>query len=226
MHNTADYGIFISRLSREAFDWRTFNRKAVQCFPFNLVDFWNWFHYIQRLVELHWYSYLQSSLLESFLLWPNLCIHVGPFTFTSNGWFGAWGGLISSMKWCIGLDFVAYDSQSKEVKHLMNLVLCSIVTILASIEPLRTKTPRFEGAGLSIAAGALTLIVCSYLITMYKDLAKDVMKVTTALLFVLWAITAGVCTYFGPFLVTGNGFFACWLAALCSLKIVMIEQEE
>jgi hypothetical protein len=129
------------------------------------------------------------------------------------------------MQWCIGLDFVAYDSQSKEVKHLMNLVFCSIVTVLASIEPLRSKTPRFEGAGLSIAAGALSLIVCSYLITMYKDLAKDVMRVTAALLFVLWAITAGVCTYFGPFIVTGNGFFACWLAALCSLKIVMIEQE-
>ena len=64
MHNTADYGIFISRLSREAFDWRTYNSETVQCVPFNLVDFWNWFYHIQRLIELHWY--LESALLESF----------------------------------------------------------------------------------------------------------------------------------------------------------------
>lgn len=150
----------------------------------------------------------------------------GPFIFTSNGWFGAWGGLMFSCQWCIGLDFVSYDSQSREVKHLINLVFCSIVTILASISPLREKSFRFEGAGLSIAAGAVTLIVCAYLIGMYKDIKKDVMKLTAILLFVLWVITAGICTYIGPFLLTGNGFFACWLAALCALKIAMIERDE
>eukprot|EP00985_Skeletonema_marinoi_P023955 scaffold16270_cov80-Skeletonema_marinoi.AAC.2 len=114
----------------------------------------------------------------------------GPFIFTSNGWFGAWGGLISSCQWCIGLDFVSYDSQSREVKYLMNLVLLSIVTILASISPLREKTRNFEGAGLSIAAGAITLIVCAYLIGMYKEIAKNVTKLTAVLLFVLWVIPA------------------------------------
>ncbi|KAL7493271.1 hypothetical protein ACHAWT_003887 [Skeletonema menzelii] len=148
----------------------------------------------------------------------------GPFIYTSNGWFGAWGGLISSCQWCIGLDFVRYDSQSREVKYMMNLVFCSIVTILASISPLRKKTLRFEGAGLSIAAGSITLIVCAYLIGMYKDIAKNVMKLTAVLLFVLWVITAGVCTYIGPFLITGNGFFAVWLSALCALKIAMVDR--
>lgn len=167
--------------------------------------------------------------METFHFSSHACswVHcVGPFIITSNGWFGAWGGLIFSCRWCIGFDFVPYDSQSREVQHLINLVICSIVTILASISPLRERTPRFEGAGLSIAAGAVTLIVCAYLIGMNKDIAKNVMKLTVILLFLLWVITASVCTYIGPFLITGNGFFACWLSALIALKIAMIERDE
>lgn len=97
------------------------------------------------------------------------------------------------------------------------------MAILASISPLRVKSYNFEGAGVSIAAGAITLIVCAYLIGMFNDIAKNVIKLTAVLLFVLWVITAGICTYMGPFLLTGNGFFAVWLSALCALKIVTID---
>mmetsp|Transcript_26815 Transcript_26815/g.42051 ORF Transcript_26815/g.42051 Transcript_26815/m.42051 type:complete len:287 (+) Transcript_26815:255-1115(+) len=147
-----------------------------------------------------------------------------PFIVTSNGWFGAWGGLISSCQWCIGLDFGSYNSQSREVKYLLNLVFCSIVAILASISPLRTEYYVYvAGAGLSIAAAAITLIGCAYLIGMYNDISKNVVKLTSILLFLLWVVTAGVCTYMGPFVRTGNGFFAVWLSALCALKIATIE---
>ncbi len=149
-------------------------------------------------------------------------ISLGPFIVTSNGWFGAWGGLISSCQWCIGLDFRSYNSQSRDVKYLLNLVFCSIVAILASISPLRTKV-YVAGAGLSIAAAAITLIGCAYLIGMYNDISKNVVKLTSILLFLLWVVTAGVCTYMGPFVRTGNGFFAVWLSALCALKIATIE---
>lgn len=182
------------------------------------MDIWGRLHYIERYVDCLPTLFFRRSIYSLFIL---TCgnNYAGPFIYTSNGWFGAWGGFISTCQWCIGLDFVPYDSQSRQVKYLMNLVFCSIVTILASISPLREKRFRFEGAGLSIAAGAITLIVCAYLIGMYKDISKNVMKLTAVLLFVLWIITAGVCTYIGPFLITGNGFFAVWLSALCALKI-------
>jgi len=162
-------------------------------------------------------------LLLWWIIGTGIITFKGPFTVTSNGWFGAWGGLISSCQWCIGLDFASYNSQSREIKYLLNLVFCSIVAILASISPLRVKSYNFEGAGVSIAAGAITLIVCAYLIGMFNDIAKNVIKLTAVLLFVLWVITAGICTYMGPFLLTGNGFFAVWLSALCALKIVTID---
>ena len=108
------------------------------------------------------------------------------------------------------------------MKYLINLVLFSIVAIIASIAPLRMKSVRFEGAGLAVAAGAITLIVCAYLIGMYNEVSKKMMTLSAGLLFILWVITAGVCTYFGPFILTGNGFFSVWLSAFCALKIVMM----
>lgn len=223
LSNPTDNGVFEAWFSADTLGGRAFIREIVQCVPLNLVDIWDRLHYIERYVDCLPILFLSKPLL-SIRTYAHGNNYVGPFIYTSNGWFGAWGGLISSCQWCIGLDFVRYDSQSREVKYMMNLVFCSIVTILASISPLRKKTLRFEGAGLSIAAGSITLIVCAYLIGMYKDIAKNVMKLTAVLLFVLWVITAGVCTYIGPFLITGNGFFAVWLSALCALKIAMVDR--
>lgn len=80
----------------------------------------------------------------------------------------------------------------------------SFLLIFASIAPLRFKFPGYGGAGLAIATGALTLIALIYVTHLYEDLSRDILKMTMMLMFVLWAVTAGVCTFYGPFLLTSK----------------------
>ena len=82
------------------------------------------------------------------------------------------------------------------------LQFCSLTAIFASISPLRYKSywPGYGGAGLAIAVGGVTLIVLMYVNALYNDLSREVLRMTMLLLFVLWAVCAGVCTFYGPFL--------------------------
>jgi len=125
-----------------------------------------------------------------------------PFVVTSNGWFGAWGGLIATIKWCIGLKNSLYNDKPEGLKQLINIGICSVILLFASIPALTQKWENYAGAGFAIAGAAITIIACAYLITMYSDIPRNMMKITVVLLFVLWACVAGVCTFHGPFLIT------------------------
>ena len=41
----------------------------------------------------------------------------------------------------------------------------------------------------------------AYMISFYNELSREVMRMTSMLLFLLWVCVAGVCTFYGPFLV-------------------------
>lgn len=149
-----------------------------------------------------------------------------PFIITSNGWFAAWGGLLATVKWCIGLKSSFYDEQPEGLKQLYHISICSVILLFASIPPLIQKWEHYAGAGFAIAGAALTIIACAYLVTMYSDVPRNVMKITVVILFALWACVAGVTTFHGPFLVTNNGFFAAWLGCLCSLNLMVMQMKD
>ena len=132
---------------------------------------------------------------------------IAPFVVTSNGWFGAWGGLIATVKWSIGLKNSLYNDKPEGLKQLINIAICSVILLFASIPPIINKWENYTGAGFAIAGAAITLICCAYMITMYSDVARNVMKITSVILFVLWACIAGVTTFHGPFLITSTYFF-------------------
>ena len=134
---------------------------------------------------------------------------LGPFVTTSNGWFGAWGGLLATVKWSIGLKNISFfgdGSQPSGLRQLYNLAVCSVILLFASIPPLTQDWANKGGAGLAIAGSAITCIACAYFISMYSDVPRNMMKVTVVILFVLWAVTACVCTFHGPFLYTSKLF--------------------
>lgn len=149
-----------------------------------------------------------------------------PFVVTSNGWFGAWGGLIATVKWSIGLKNSLYNDKPEGQKQLINVAICSVILLFASIPPIIQKWENYAGAGFAIAGAAMTLIACAYLIVMYSDVQRNVMKITVVILFVLWACVAGITTFHGPFLITNNGFFAAWLGCLSSLNLMVMEMKD
>ncbi|KAL3782982.1 hypothetical protein HJC23_003138 [Cyclotella cryptica] len=148
---------------------------------------------------------------------------IGPFVETSNGWFAAWGGFFATLHWCLGIDTSTFNDLSEGRRYIKFLQFWSFILIFASITPLRYKYTGYGGAGFAIAAGALTLIACMYVISLYDELSREVMRMTMMLLFLLWACVAGVCTFYGPFLLLGNGYFACWIGCFCAFKLWIIQ---
>ena len=120
----------------------------------------------------------------------------------------AWGGFFATLHWCLGIDTSTFNDLSEGRRYIKFLQFWSLVLILASITPLRYKPAGYGGAGFAIAAGALTLIACMYVISLYDELSREVMRMTMMLLFLLWACVAGVCTFYGPFLVPSKWFTA------------------
>jgi len=149
-----------------------------------------------------------------------------PFIMTSNGWFGAWGGLLATVKWSIGIKQSFYEKQPEGLKQLYNIATCSVILLIASIPPILQKWEHYGGVGFSISCSSATLIICAYMVTTYSEVPRNLMTITAVLLFVLWALVAGVCTFYGPFLVTNNGFFAAWLGCLCSLNLMVMQMND
>ena len=171
---------------------------------------------------------IKYSSLTTYTIFMRLLIRtIGPFVVTSNGWFGAWGGLLATMKWSIGLENSFFNDQSDGQKQLYNIAMCSVVLLLASIPPITQKWPNYSGAGLSIAGAAFTIVTCAYLLTFgYSEVPRNMMKITVILLFILWAVVAGVTTFHGPFLITNNGFISAWLGCLSALNLMLTEMKD
>lgn len=71
--------------------------------------------------------------------------------------------------------------------------------------------------GLSVAI--VSILACVGLIKKYEDLDIRVMKVSSGVFFVLWAAVAGVCTFDGPFRLTGKNYYFLFLfrCFLCNI---------
>jgi hypothetical protein len=95
------------------------------------------------------------------------------------------------VKWSIGLENSFYNDKSDGLKQLYNIAMCSVVLLFASIPPITQKWAHSSGAGLSIAGAAFTLVAAAYLITLYSDVPRNMMKITVILLFTLWVVVAG-----------------------------------
>lgn len=116
----------------------------------------------------------------------------------------AWGAYFATLHWCLGIDTSTFNDLSEGRRYIKYLQFCSYILIFASIQPLRYRWENYGGAGLSIAVGTITLIATLYLTYLYDDLSRDIFRITMLLGFILWAICAGVCTFYGPFLTTSE----------------------
>lgn len=146
---------------------------------------------------------------------------LSPFTATGNGYFAAWAIAYGSAA-AMGMDV-----QSKSIKGIgsvMNLLLSSLVVIVASIAPLRrtmmgasTELERFAIIfAIAIASTTVTFILFSLVLDNAKRLSSVFNLVIFTLLAVCWITMACFTTIVGPFTETGNGYFASWAGAMFS----------
>jgi len=133
-----------------------------------------------------------------------------PFTVTSNGYFSAWAGFLFATHWALNTE--SFRNKAEEMEKGRKLIsaslLCGLVTLFACIPSIGGY---YKGnAAWGLTAGILTFISSLVILQKYDDINIQMMKLYGAIMFVIWATVAGVLTFDGPFVATGNGYFATW----------------
>ena len=171
----------------------------------------------------------------------------GPFVWTSNGYFGAWGALLLG-----GLMLARQLLQDPTVGRLLMrrldsdgdgqldasdflaasnlgrtalgvLLCCGAVLALASLPFIDSQSS--SEAELALLCGLTTVFIASLLLCC-ASLPPLLDKLATACLVVGWGAVTAVTTFSRPFIVGGNGFFACWLGLLCALLYALLNDRD
>lgn len=150
----------------------------------------------------------------------------GPFLTAGNGYFSAWAGLLFTTHWALNIDTSKFTDLDKGRKTLAVLAAAGAIVMFACIPYLTIQTGQ---AAWGLSAGLITIIVCAVLFKMFDDVNAQMLKVSAVIMFIMWATVAGVCTFDGPFILAGNGYFASWGGFVTStylLNYVLTREDE
>mmetsp|Transcript_12679 Transcript_12679/g.16079 ORF Transcript_12679/g.16079 Transcript_12679/m.16079 type:complete len:329 (-) Transcript_12679:265-1251(-) len=144
-----------------------------------------------------------------------LTFGTGPFSSTGNGYFCSWALAIFSF---MNLGF-SYDTMKstilKNATPLISLAFCSFVLLMATI-PWAGSQIFFWETIFAIAITILTMAIIGFLFYKHQrstDIPGSSFHIVL-FLAILWIFTAGIVTFRGPFLITGNGYFSAWAGAI------------
>ena len=150
----------------------------------------------------------------------------GPFVHSGAGFFAAWTGVFAS--WRLLADASAASpfaqklvssGRSGAARGLLHL--CAVVLVIAS------RPPAFRGD----AAGILGVVVAvaQFVANLVVNVAQErcmgpPRRAASLLLLAGWLAAALVLTLFGPFVESGNGFFACWVGVAAAVAFAWEER--
>jgi len=174
---------------------------------------------------------LQQLIALFMVLWwgvgAGVCTFIDPFTATTNGYFGVWGGFLASLLALAD----CYDAVREQVQKNMSaakdttestsikgtsvgLCAAAVVVLLACCRDVRNE------AVFGLISSVVTILITIVFIFV-KDIEEKQAKVVDAFVFcllILWIATAGVLT-FRYFILTGNGFFGSYAGAFFAFKL-------
>jgi len=140
------------------------------------------------------------------------------FWSTGNGFFALWAMMFFSV-WNFGitLDHLAEEAENSD-SCIYGLTLASIIALMELTVGLAGLKDR-SNKGIAQYALFVCVIailfgiataVCSRLTIDYLRIKPIVRIWCIAIILVLWILAAFLTTFVGPFLTTGNGYFAVW----------------
>lgn len=149
----------------------------------------------------------------------------GPFDETGNGYFASWALVVFSGM-SMGLTHDVVPIHIRKITSGMNLILglgASAILVLISVIPY-FDNKKFYNNGestLAVIVAVLTILVVANIA--YAKYSNNVQIQqyefpTLAVFAAFWTLTAILTTFRGPFLTTGNGYFATWAGAVCAVK--------
>jgi len=134
-----------------------------------------------------------------------------PFTITGNGYFATWAGFFSA---AMGIGITHHNFKSTD--NFIRLAACALVLICAVPETLNGS--NYSEGVYALTLASLTLAFC-ILVLSFREMVAAYMFPITMCLALFWVIEAALVTFRGPFLDTGNGYFASWGAAFFSVAL-------
>ena len=161
-----------------------------------------------------------GQLLTKFLcLWWFIAAVVltfgnGPFVATSNGYFAVWGGVFFAVG-AANDGVSSYSSRSA----ILGMMICSIILLIAIPDHLGSGKNNHSEALYTLLVSIFTilLILVLFYVPNTPLTTNGMVALFVFTLFAIaWIILPFLTTFRGPFINTGNGYFASWIGALCA----------
>jgi len=145
----------------------------------------------------------------------------GPFESTGNGYFAAWSSVVFS---AIAADppgtFTSLSMLGK-MNAIIDLGAGAVVVLISLALALHEDSDSYQEEIIftmlvtCISICAVFIFSLSY---MRQGTQACMESQILVVLSIMWIIGACAVTFSGPFLVTGNGYFASWVTAILSVK--------
>jgi len=155
---------------------------------------------------LSWTSFIWTTIGAAILTFE------GPFVFTGNGYFAAWGLVIGSIC-AMGLTMETIRAYSGSIGWSYVLLVVSAIQLGAILPILNSAEATF-----AFVLCILTIMLISgfgYFASLVGQYAPYIFTIWS----ILWLISACLLTFQGPFYETGNGYFSAWGGFLVCIKV-------
>jgi len=151
-----------------------------------------------------------------------------PFTSTGNGYFGVWAGFICSF-FGAGVTFqTAKGYATSDLASHGCLAVCSIMLICKLSPMIADDTAEYNRYTAqiyySLVVSIITIVRAAISVVLAqkgKTLGVLVKKILSVTRFLKWTLLTSWTTFDGPFLETGNGYFAAWIGLICSVLLLL-----
>ena len=128
-----------------------------------------------------------------------------------QGYFASWATVVTAAM-ALGFTASAFQTSVKGLGALMGLLASSIIVIIALIDWVGGGIFRAESIYAMVVACITVVLVLAHIYKEKKEGDGDgggmVMFGVLAFFSVLWLVLACLVTFRGPFIATGNGYFA------------------
>lgn len=164
------------------------------------------------LLYNNYFLFLWNFIGTSFLTFG------GPFVDTGNGYFAAWGLVVFSTL-ALGVSATSVQQHLSITTHSSAaLFACSIVVLTAiSFHGINDRDPNFAELVYSLIVTIITILITGATLSGKVPTTPASELYIMALMMILWSVLAGLLTFRGPFLVTGNGYFGSWGGAFAAV---------
>ena len=166
-------------------------------------------------------------LAGGLLVWWSVGVAFTTFQITivpDTRYFASWASLIFAAL-VAHSEFDQFSQLVSDIRALERHSQATFYLLLASIvETAAAVFPCVDvGCGgleiYAIIAGALSIVVCLILLRVSSSKLGMFGNVMAIYLVIWWTLGLGILTLSGPFLIGGNGFFACWCGFLLSFFV-------